>query len=187
MARIGNLSKPCGVSLAKGTRETLYATYTDELSGMPATAADNGGTAAGDTKIYDEAWDFTGAPAGQGYWRSAPILINTGQVRNADEGEVGGKTMMNEILGFIPGNDAATREFIDCLRSAAGCGIFMLSDKNGLHHVVGSILNPAYVDITEGGTGGDRVGYDVRIYADYGATNMQYDADTYAIEITPNV
>lgn len=191
MAKLTSFTKACGKNKPKGTKLKCYVTYTGELSGMPQTReavvlAASGSPIAGDTKIYDEPWDFSTAPTGEGFWRSFPILINTGQFRNFEEGEEGGKTMMNEIVGFIDDNGPAAREFVDCLRAGNGCIIGMIPDKQGNHHVCGDIENPCYVDVEEGGTGGDRVGYSIRLYSDSGFTNMQYDADTHGIDITPN-
>lgn len=192
MARVSTFTKPCGQNNAKGTKEIAYVSYTDEIAAMPQNRFDVvtaalGTPVLGDKKIYDEPWDFSGAPSGQGYWRSFPILINTGQFRNVEEGEIGGKSMMNEFVGFVPGNNSEVRESIDCLRAGSGCMILMVPDKNGVYHVAGSIENPLYVDVNEGGTGGDRVGYDLRFYADGGFTNMEYDADTHGIDIDANV
>lgn len=168
-------------------------TYIAELTGYPMTRAQVANAATpnsalpGDTKILDEPFDFSAAPVGEGYWRSFPILINTGIVQNTEEGEIGGKTMMNEGLFFISGNGPVEKESVECLRGASGCGIFMFPDKAGRHQVVGTDESPAYFEITEsGGTGGERVGYNVRVYADTGAINLEYDATTHGIDITPN-
>jgi len=187
MAKLTTFTKACGKNKPKGTKLKCYLTYTNELNAMPQTRADIAATPVpGDTKIYDEPFDFSSAPTGQGYWRSFPILINTGQFKNTEDGEEGGKTMINEITGSIDDNSAEGREFIDCLRAGNGCLIAMIPDKSGVHHVCGDLENPCYVEIPEGGTGGDKVGYDFRLYSDTGFTNMQYDAETHGIDITPN-
>lgn len=186
-------TRDCGKNEAAGTMEIGYLTYVDELDAMPQTrydiaeAATPGSALPGDTKILDEPWAFTGAAAGLGYWRSFPILINTGEVVNVEEGEIGGKTMSNDANYFIPGNDSVVKEAVERQRAGSGCCIIMVPDKQKRYQVVGSIDQPAYFDITEpGGTGGARVGYAVRAYSDAGSINPEYDADTHGIDITPN-
>lgn len=193
MGKFNTFVRTCGKNEPSGTEEIAYMTYISELNGaMPLTKAQvaiaaSNTPAAGDTKIYDEAWDFSAAATGEGYWRSMPILINTGSVGNLEEGEIGGKDMTNQGLFFIPGNDAVVKEAVECLRGASGCCIFMLPDKSGRNQVIGSISHPCYFELPEeGGTGGDRVGYPVRAYSMSGAINLEYDAETHGIDITPN-
>lgn len=194
MAKFVTLTRQCGKNEPPGTLEIGYLTYISELADFPRTlAAIKLATtptplvpAVGDTKILGEAFDFTGAPSGTGYWRTFPILINTGQVMNVEEGEIGGKTMMNDASFFIPGNDAITKEAVECLRSGSGCCVIMIPDKNKRYQVVGNPDAPCYFDIAEpSGTGGERVGYAIRAYADTGAIYPEYDA-TLGIDITPN-
>jgi len=193
MAKFQTFERQCGKNEPSGTLEIGYLTYISELNGaMPLTRkevveAALGTPEPGDSMIYDEAWDFTAAPSGEGYWRSFPILINTGSVNNVEEGEIGGKDMTNEALFHVPGNDPVTKEAIESMRAASGCCIFMLPDKQKRYQVVGSIDHPCYFELPEpGGTGGDRVGYPVRAYSMSGAINKEYDAATHGIEITPN-
>lgn len=168
-------------------------TYNAEYAATPQTrydiaeAASPGSAAQGDTKILDEPWDFSAAAAGEGFWRSFPILIGTGEVVNVEEGEIGGKSMTQEANFFIPGNGPVEKEAVERLRAASGCATCMIPDKQKRYQVVGDKENPCYFDITEpGGTGGARVGYQVRAYSDAGKINLEYDADTHGIDITPN-
>lgn len=183
----------CGLNESSGIKEIGRMTYISELSGFPATryvvntlASDP--VAVGDKYILDEAWDFSAAAIGLGYWREFPILMNTGSVNNTEEGEVGGKDITNDALFFIPGNSAEVKESVACLRAASGCGIFMFTDKSNRDQVVGSIEFPAYFEIVEAsGTGGEKVGYAVRAYSMSGDINMEYDSATHGIDVTPNV
>jgi hypothetical protein len=191
MADLLTVSRPCGTVEPKGTKTTLYVTVKGELTGWPQTReevvlAASGTPAQGDSKILDEAFDFSAAATGKGFWRSAPFLQNTGAVTNRGQGDLGGRSMENEIVGFVPGNNSATKEFIDCLLAYDGCLIGMLLDKSGRCQVAGHPDEPLQVEIQEGGTGGDRVGYSIRLYCDTGVTNMEYDADTHGIDTTPN-
>jgi hypothetical protein len=194
MAKFETFTRPCGKNEAPGTLETGYLTYVSEFDAMPQTryaiaeAATPGSALPGDTKILDEPWDFAAAPSGEGYFRTFPILINTGEVTNVEEGEIGGKTMMNEANFFIPGNDSIVKEAVERLRAGSGCCLIMVPDKSKRYQVVGSKDHPAYFDITEpGGTGGARVGYAIRAYSDSGAINLEYDADTHGIDLVANV
>lgn len=191
MADLLTLTRVCGTVEPKGTKSILYVTVKGELTGFPQTReevvlAAAGTPAQGDSKILDEPFDFSGAPTDYGFWRSAPILLNTGAFTNRGQGDLGGRSMENEIIGFIPGNDSKTKEFIDCLMAYDGCLIGMIPDKAGRYQVGGNLEDPLQVEIQEGGTGGDRVGYSIRLYCDTGVTNMEYDADTHGIDVTPN-
>ena len=191
MGKFKTFDRNCGLNESAGIKEKGYMTYIKELASYPMTRAQvvlaaSGVPEPGDTKILDEPFDFTGAASGEGYFRSFPLLINRGSVGNLEEGEIGGKTLMNEAPFFIPGNDAVVKEAVECLRMASGCGIFMFPDKANRHQVIGTIESPAYFELTGvSGTGGDVVGYACRVFADTGAINLEYDADTHGIDITP--
>lgn len=193
MGKLNTFARECGKNESAGIKEIGYMTYTSELATYPMTRAQvvtaaSGVPDAGDTKILDEPFDFTGAASGQGYWRSIPLLINRGSVNNLEEGEIGGKTLTNEGLFFIPGNGPVEKEAVECLRGASGCGIWMFPDKAGRYQVVGTIDSPAYFEITEAsGTGGEVVGYACRVFADTGFINLEYDATAHGINITPAV
>lgn len=181
------LTKACGTQKIPGTKTTLFIALTPEITAFPQTEAELGGTDQGDTKLLNEPFDFSGAATGLGYWRSCPVLVNTGNVRNTKEGEIGGSKSVQRLDVFIPDNSDSAREFIDCLIANDGCLIPGIEDKGGIFHVLGDLENPAYVEASEGGTGGDRVGYAVTFYADNGLTNYSYDAATHGIDTTPNV
>lgn len=191
MGKFQTFARECGKNESAGIKELGYMTYNSELAAYPLTRAQvvlaaSGTPAAGDTKILDEPFDFTGAGSGLGYWRSFPLLINRGSVNNLEEGEIGGKTLMNEGIFFIPGNGSVEKEAVECLRGASGCCTFMFPDKAGRYQVVGNIESPAYFEIVEAsGTGGEVVGYACRVFADTGSINLEYDATTHGIDITP--
>ena len=189
MADITSLTRTCGQSIPPGTKLRAYFTLKDELTGWPDTAEDNGGTDQGDSKILDEAFDFSGAASGKGYWRQLDILVDTGAVRDTLEGEIGGQGYVNRFDFFVLGAGAPQREFADLVASNAGCLIFMVPDKAGNYLVLGNPDNPVFVESAEGGTGaknGDRVGFQYTLYANTGYTTMLYDATTYGIDTTPN-
>jgi hypothetical protein len=63
MATLQSLTRTCGQSIPPGTKTKVYFTFVSELTGFPATAEDNGGTDQGDSKMLDEAFDFSAAAA----------------------------------------------------------------------------------------------------------------------------
>lgn len=185
MATLKSLTRTCGNPLPTGTKGRLYLIPKAELTGMPATKADNGGTAAGDGKIYDEPWPMV-ATSGLGYWRIVDILIKTGQLREDGEGEIGFQRIGNRLDFFVVDNGPAQQEGLDTMIAFSGCLIAMVETKAGRYHVVGNIDDPCYVESVSGGATDARVGYAYVLYADTGVSSMIYDAATHGIDITPN-
>lgn len=189
MAILQSLTRTCGTSIPPGTKLKAYFTLKDEITGWPQTAEELGGTDQGDSKILDEPFDFTDAEVGFGYWRVLDILVDTGNVQDTLEGEIGGQGFVTRMNFFVLGAGAPQREFADCVAANAGCMIFMIEDKPGNHIVIGNPDNPVFVEAIDGGTGtvnGDRVGYAYTLYSNTGFTAMLYDADTHGIDVTPN-
>jgi hypothetical protein len=189
MATLQSLTRTCGQSIPPGTKTKVYFTFVSELTGFPATAEDNGGTDQGDSKMLDEAFDFSAAASGKGFWRELDILVDTGSVADTLEGEIGGQGFVNRLPFFVLGDGAAEREFADQVAANSGCTIWLVPTKGGRYIVVGNPDNPVFIEQIEGGTGtqnGDRVGFAYTLYANTGYTSMLYDADTYAIDTTPN-
>lgn len=191
MAVLNNLTVSCGKPNPPGTLIEFYYAPSCELTGFPQTRAEvNAGTDPGDTKILDEPFDFSNAPTGQGYWRKAKLLVDTGEVRDVLEGELGGQGFKSSINGFIVGTDAEHLEFADCLVNYSGQLVCMLADIQGNYRVLGNDKRPAMVEAAEGTTGiqvGDRRGFAYTFSAFTGKTAPIYDAETHAIEVTPNV
>jgi hypothetical protein len=180
----------CGSQAQAGTEVDLYYTCSCELAGWPATKADNGGTADGDTKILDEPFDFTGAATGTGYWRKATIVIDTGSIDDALEGEVGGQGFKSSIPFRIKGTDAEQLEFADNLVAYSGCLVAMLRDRKSNLRVLGTKSIPASVESVAGTTGkknGETTGFDYVLTASTGKTAPIYDDATHGINVTPVV
>lgn len=189
MAQLQSLTRTCGQSIPPGTKLKAYFTLKDELTGWPQTAEELGGTDQGDSKILDEAFDFSGAAAGKGFWREVDILVDTGQLRDTLEGEIGGQGFVNRLDFFVLGAGAPQLEFADQVAANAGCMIWMIPDKKGNYRVLGEPDNPVFVETLEMTTGtvnGDRVGGAYTLYANTGFTAPIYDADTHGIDTTPN-
>lgn len=155
-----------------------------ELNGFPATVADGGGTADGDRKRLAAPFQYVDTE-GLGYWRRIELLVDTGNIRNTSEGEIGGQGYRNRAVGFIQGYGAEENEFMDDLLAYSGCVILLLALKNGPTHVIGNLSDPAFVESVEGDVE-TRVGYLFTMYANTGITTMIYDVETHGINTTPN-
>lgn len=190
-----NLVRNCGSQLPPGTELDLYFTLEEELVAFPDTqfkvTTDASGTpVAGDKKRIGAAFDFTGAGSGLGYWRKVKILVDTGQVRDIIEGEIGGLTVRSRLDFFIQGMNAEALEWGDDLMAYSGCIIAMIPLKGGENVVLGNKKNPCFVETGEGGSGtgtGDRVGHQYTLVTNTGFMPMLYDADTLGIDIIPEV
>ena len=189
MPNLVSMARACNKKAIAGVRSVLYITLIDELTGWPQTAAELGGSDPGDTKILGEAFDFTGAPAGKGYWRTFPILVDTGAVNNESAGEVGSLIINNRLPFFILGSEAEQLEAIDCFVQYSGCMIAMIAGKNKKYYVMGNPDDPVWVQEITGGTGtapGDRNGHQYTLYSNTGESVMIYD-DSLGIDIEANV
>lgn len=175
----------CGKKRPPGTKSKFYFFLKEEAQSMPATRAELGGSAPGDTKVYDEPFAFV-ATSGVGYWRSVDILVDTGQLREIGEGEIGSLKHIQEIDFFLLGNEAVQQENLDTLVAHSGCLIGLIPTQDGNYHVVGDLDNPVFIKPYEGGSGGDKVGYAMSAMANTGYSSLLYDADTHGIDITPN-
>lgn len=178
---IKTVTRACGTALLTGTEDFIYLIPQAEVETFPAVV---GTTDPGDSKTLDEAWDLV-ATVGLGYWRKIPVLIDTGQQTNTMEGQVGGRMIRQRAIGFIPGNDATIVELIDNLLKCDGCLLAMTPNKDGNLHVLGDLNNGVYLEVIEGGSGGDRVGYNFTLQANTGTTTFIYPV-TLGVDITPN-
>lgn len=186
-----NAGSKCGSKNPPGTRTKLYYALDSEFNGWPRTRAEITGASAvlGDKKILDEPFDFTTAPSGQGNWKSADILVDTGEVRDVLEGELGGQGYKSSFGFFLAGTDAENLEVADDFAAASGCIVAMIADRLDNFRVLGTPDNPAMVETAEGSTGaknGDRRGFAYTFSASTGETAPIYDAETHGIDITPN-
>jgi len=180
------LTKSCGSQQPPGAKEVFYFTYIGELASWPQTEAEAAGTDPGDTVMLSEAFDFAGADPGEGFWRKVTaILVDTPVVRNTMEGQIGGQGFRQRYDFFLPLNDAKTLEWLNELLAASGCIVCLIPTKAGNYHVMGNLEAGVYVEAADGGTGGDRVGYQITLYANTGKTTLLYDAANDGINETP--
>lgn len=177
---IKTVTRACGTPLVTGTQDFIYLIPQSEVEAFPDVV---GTTNPGDSKTLDEAWDLV-ATVGLGYWRKIPVLTDTGQQTNTKEGQPGGDMIIQRAIGFIPGNDAVILELIDELIKCNGCLMAMTPNKDGNNHVLGDLNNGVWLEVVEGGSGGDRVGYNYTLRANTGKTTYIYPT-TLGIDITP--
>lgn len=182
--------RSCGSPLPPGTKSKLYVTLKDELAAWPQTqeaiTLDASGTPVkGDKKRLGEAFDFTGAGSGLGFWREYDILVDTGVLRTLLEGEIGGQGYRQRLDFFLLGNGPVENEQADDFLGNSGCMIAMIGLKAGQYAVLGDLDDPVFIETAEGGSGGDRVGFAYTLYANTGTTPYFYDADTLGIDTTP--
>lgn len=184
-----SVTPACGVLKTPGTQLIVYYTLQEELTGYPATVAAGGGVAAGDTKRLGEAFDFSGAPSGEGYWRIAKILVDSGDLRWALEGDPGGQGINNSLPFFIEGANPEQLEAIDNFMKYSGCIIMAVEGRNGIHYVIGDAVMGVYIRTAEGGLGkaaGEQHGTAFEFYWPKGVTPFTIDAATYPFDTTPN-
>jgi hypothetical protein len=132
-------------------------------------------------KTYDT--DFT--LAANKRWSEIDSLVNTGDVIDSLQGEIGGQYIRNSFVVFIDNYDAEGRAFADELLANSGCLICLVpSKKTGEVNIVGDLNNPCFVEQLTGGVGGvetTKRGIALRVYADTGYTCPDYKG---AIDIT---
>jgi len=186
-----DMLRQCGTPLPPMTKAKLYITDKDELAAWPDTqfAID---TAAldtpdkGDKKRLGEAFDFTGAGSGLGFWRQYDILVDTGILTIPLEGEIGGQGYRQRLECFMMGLGPVESEQADDFLAFSGCMIAMIGLKTGDYVVLGDLENPVFVETGEGTTN-ERVGFAYTFYSNTGLTPSFYDADTLGIDTTPEV
>lgn len=189
MATLQSLSRACGNNNLPGLQLKAYYAPADEFTGWPQTAEELGGSDQGDSKILDEAFDFSGAAVGKGYWREVDLTVNRNQWRSVLEGEPGGQSFKNNLDFFVKGTEAAQLEFADLMLAYSGCLIWMIADKNDIYYVFGEPTNPCFVETVEGGSGqaaGDTRGFAYSLMTMTGLTPAIYDAATHGVDTTPN-
>lgn len=175
---ISSLIKSCGNGAVPGTKERMYFIQKGDITTFATASAS---AEYGDDKILDQ--DFTlGVTAA---WKELDILVNTGDVIDAIQGEVGGQFIRNSFVFFVPEYSKGARKLVDDMLANSGCLIFLVPGKDGNVNVVGNLENPCYIEELTAGIGGPettRVGTAYRVYADTGYSSPIY---TGAIDTTP--
>jgi hypothetical protein len=182
MCDLKALSGACGNKIP-GTPDYFYLIPQSEIATFPAVKTT---TAAGDKKTLAAAFGLS-TVVGKGYWRKIPILTGTGNFRSTTEGEVGGKMTKQRFDAFVRGFDNVEAEWNDALVCNDGCMVALIPYKANpnLLIVMGDLNNGVYVESSEGGTGGERVGKQITLYADTGYEPLYYEVSL-GVDVTPS-
>lgn len=194
MADLMSIVNQCGSAAPPGTKTKLRLAVKGEFTNWPKTVAEIAIAAsqtplAGDTKRLGEAFDFSGASSGKGFWREFDILVDTGDLKAVLEGEVGGQGYKGQIPFTIIGMDAAKLEFADTIVAFSGCLIASISGRNNIDYILGNPDVPVVIESAElalGTKNGERSGGNYVLSANTGYTPMTYDGATLGFDITPN-
>lgn len=172
------LIRSCGNGSVPGTGTRMYRVQKGDITTF-ASASDTSTPAL--AKTFDN--DFT-LDTGK-KWAELDVLVNTGDVIDSLQGEIGGQFLRNSVVVFIDNYDAAGRALADELIANSGCEIWLVpSKKTGEVSIIGNLDNPAFVEELTGGVGGaetNRRGIALRIYADTGYSAPIYSG---AIDLT---
>lgn len=188
MSDLINLVEVCGTTYPPGMEVDVYYTCSCELADWPQTLEELAapGTNPGDSVTLGEAFDFTGAGSGFGYWRKATALVDRGGASMGVEGEVGAQALFSGSRFFIKGTEAEKAEFAKNLVSASGCLIIMQKPRQSTDYIVcGTKAVPAVVETVDFNTGekvGDANG---SAYAVRANTNLQYYPQALGVDVTP--
>lgn len=181
MCTLRNLTRVCGEPLPPGTKTKLYLIPISEITAFPDVV---GTTDPGDSKTTSENFTLV-TTVGLGFWRTVDIWVDTGAIRNTLEGEIGGQGWRQRVDFFVIGNSAVQLEFADTMLCQSGCLLAIIIDKTGNYHIIGTLEDPVYLEAGEGGSGGDRVGFQYTLYSNTGKTTIIHDAATYPLDLTP--
>lgn len=171
------LTKACGTSYIPGNADRFYVIQKGDITTFASASSP---VAYGEDKVFDTAFTL-GASA---QWTEVDSLVNTSEVIDAVQGEVGGQFIRNSFVFFVPGNAKEQKKWADDMVANSGCLVCLVKSKDGAVHIVGNLDNPCYLESLQGGTGGPenaRVGFAYRVYADTGYSSPLY---TGAIDLT---
>lgn len=150
MCDIYNLSNAACGSNAAGLKGTGYMAPAGEFNTWPAfQAASTPGD--GKTVLLSGNFNFTGAGSGKGYFRSFPMLLEKGSVTKKAVGGIGSKSIEITATFYIKGADSVHLEWLRYSLNIPS--VYLITDKNGVVHVLGSKDDPAYLQEAEQSTG----------------------------------
>ena len=179
-----SLNKVCGKNHIKGLPIQLEYAGLEDIQLFPRTkleleASNTAYTpAAGDSKRLAE--EFLFVPGKN--WLSINILVNSGDIQDLVEGEVGGQGVMNKLLFTIEGSNPQHNEFVDCLLTNNGCMIFKVPTQDGQTIILGTRLNPAYAEQINGELS-NIVGFNYSLFAETGLTVLFYEPEPFYFNV----
>lgn len=190
------ISNTCGKQQSPGAKAKLYIACgnCDLPNGMPLTRKEiveaAGGTPVqGDDKIYDQPFDFSGAPVGEGFWRVYDIRVDSGAIEGSLEGDVN-LSWTNSIPFAFDGLSAATLSEVDELINHSNCMVAAIELKDNEAYILGSPDKPVKIasggSLNSGKKSGDPKGVELTLQCEEGVTPMLYAHETHGFDITPN-
>lgn len=150
MCKINNLTNTACMANAAGIKGTGYMAPAEEFASWPAMQATTS-VGDGDTVRLTGNFSFTGAGTGNGYFRKFSMLLEKGSVNYKIVGGLGSKSYEITANFYILGVDAAQLEFSNDMKNIPG--VWLITDKNGTVHCLGSKDDPAYISEADGTTG----------------------------------
>lgn len=132
----------CGLNAA-GTTLTGYMCPAEEFNGFPTF---NAAVTAGDGKTVELSgnFSFTGAGTGKGYFREFTLVSEKNSVERKAVGGRGSKSIEETYTFYIAGMNA---QHVEWMRDQLNIpGVWLIKDKNGVVHCLGSKEDPAYLE-----------------------------------------
>ena len=183
---LNNYMPECDDLNIAGVEVDMWFTCADELASDPRSKNKLPVpiTTAGASNQIGEAYSFTGAPTGGGYWRKMRVITNTGEIETKGTVKDGTTKIDNKLKFKLKGFGPVEKEFAE--KVSACCGMVLnITDLSGVTHEFGRRSTPAIVGSFTGGTGGDFRGFMYEL--DYmGRTPHTIDLVAFPPDVTPN-
>jgi hypothetical protein len=181
-----NYMPDCGLLNVGGLEVGIYFTCTSELANVPRTKKKLGVTPSllGHKNLIGEAYSFAGAQVGEGYWRKLESIDETGMMDFSISEKDGTVKIENKIQFSTKGLNEIDKEFAENVASCCAMS-FIVIDRAGVAHEIGTKRNPAKVVKIDGSTGGDFRGLKYELSA-YGMVPRTIDLDEFPLDTTPN-
>lgn len=179
---LSNLIEQCGTKAPPGVEVDMYVTCSCELNGFPALT---GTGEDGDVRL-SEAFDFTGADPGEGYFRQYTAVVDKNGFSMGFEGEVGSEALFANAAFYIKGTDSTRAQFANDIIQGSGCLVILMKPRTSDDYVViGSVAVPAFIeslDFNSGQKTGDSNGAAYSIRAN---STVYYYAASLGVNTTP--
>lgn len=178
MCNLTNLINRCEEDNLPGIKQKIYACPASEFNGWPDVDTDG--------VTLTEAFSFTGAGTGKGYWRAVEVQMDSASVSAKASGEVGSIMPSVTFPFFVNGFDTDAKAWAHENKNC--CLVFLVPDRSGVYHVIGHPDDPAHLTEFDGGTGakqGDKRGIMYTATWNAGKMPYSYDAATLGIDTTP--
>lgn len=105
----------------------------------------------GESVVLSGNFSFTGAGTGKGYFREFPMLLEKGVVSKKVVGGIGSKSVETTATFYVLGAD---KKELEWMRDQSNIpGVWLIPDKNGTVHVLGTKDDPAYLQEADQSTG----------------------------------